>query len=139
MRCLILVLQLYKFMAKKKCVLYPSNIEYVVKSYKGVKKVTVPSQSMSLREILIRFTRKESLPVEKEGVYETRFGDLEKLKHEDIVVQREKIDEIATAVSSHNKRERDKAAKAAREKEEEEKRVAATKVPPVVPPDKPTT
>lgn len=123
-------------MAKKKLVLYPSNIVYEKKSFKGVKKVTVPSQSMSLREILTRFTRKESLPVEKDGVYETRFGDLEKLKNEDITVQHEKISEIKNAVESHQKRVD---AKRKQQIEEEEKRQAASKEPPVVPPDKPTT
>lgn len=123
-------------MAKKQLVLYP-DVKVYSKSYKGVKKVTVPSQSMSLHEILRRFTRKEALPIEKDGVYETRFGDLEKLGREDMTVQHEKVEEIKIAVDKHNKREREK--KAQVEKEEEEKRAAAAKAPPVVPPDKPTT
>lgn len=115
---------------KHELVLYP-KVEYPTKSFKGAKKVTVPSQSMSLAEILRRFTRKESLPVEKEGVYDTRFGDLEKLKNADIVEQTEKVQQIRKVVKRHNEIKK--------EKEEEEKRkAAAPPPPPVVPPDNPT-
>lgn len=62
--------------------------------FKKVKQVTVPNQSMSLREILQRFTRKESLPISKEGVYNEDYGDLEKMAHEDPVIQAERIAEL---------------------------------------------
>lgn len=78
---------------KKKMVLYP-KVDRKPQDYKGEKLVTVPNQSMSLSEILRRFTRKESLPIEKDGFYETRFGDLEKTANADILEQFEKADEI---------------------------------------------
>lgn len=73
--------------------LYP-HVEVARQSFKNVQKVTVPKQSLSLREIIKRFVRRESLPVLKEGVYEERFGDLEKLSKADITVQMEKVEEI---------------------------------------------
>lgn len=69
--------------------LYP---DVIVKgqSFVGCKKLVVPSQSMSLREILRRFVRKESLPISHEGTYEDRYDyDLEKLAKEDLTVQEE--------------------------------------------------
>lgn len=64
------------------------------KSFKGVKSITVPNQSMTLKEILRRFIRREALPIEKQGTYETRMGDLEKLAQQDITVQMERVQEI---------------------------------------------
>lgn len=49
---------------------------------------------MSLRDIIKRFIRKESLPINREGFYEDRFGDLEKLANEDVVVQLDRAREI---------------------------------------------
>lgn len=75
-------------------VLYP-KVPRKALDFSKVKSVTVPDQSMSLAEIIRRFVRKESLPVLKEGVYEDRFGDLEKLANEDIVVQLDRAAEIS--------------------------------------------
>jgi len=80
-------------MTKKKLLLYPKVVRQP-QDFKGSKIWTVPNQSLSLAEILRRFTRKESLPIEKEGFYETRFGDLEKTANADILEQFEKADEI---------------------------------------------
>lgn len=55
---------------------------------------TVPNQSMSLKEILRRFIKREALPVEKEGVYFESEYDLEKLRHEDITVKHEVLAEV---------------------------------------------
>lgn len=63
--------------------LYPQRI-FVGKSYKGVKRCTVPNQSMTLAEIVQRYVRREPLPLLKEGMYEDRFGDLEKIERLDI-------------------------------------------------------
>lgn len=84
-------------------------------SFKNSKVHTIPSQSMSLKEILQRFVRRESLPVAKEGVYSTRFGDLEKLSREDISVQMDRVNEIKENISKADKRM----------KENEQKRVQA--------------
>lgn len=76
-----------------KLILYP-KVEVKPESFKGRKTVTVPNQSMSLQTILKRFTRRESLPIEKEGFYDDRFGDVEKLQHEDITVRMERADNL---------------------------------------------
>lgn len=95
------------------------------KSFAGVKRVTVPNQSMSLRDIIQRFVRRESLPVSKEGIYEERFGDLEKLKHQDITVQMEKVEEMREKLMKIEKRWKD---------QEAAKKAAAEKVVEPVPP-----
>lgn len=74
-------------------VLYPARKRKSL-SFIGIKEVTVPDQSMSLKDIIKRFMRKESLPVQQEGFYEDRFGDLEKLSHEDVIVQLQRAKEI---------------------------------------------
>lgn len=56
--------------------------------------VVVPNQSMSLQEILRRFVRRESLPISKEGTYDTRFGDLEKMQNLDITEKMEHVAKI---------------------------------------------
>lgn len=81
-------------MAKAKINLYPSAQRYKRKDQQWGKKQTVPNQSMSLQEIIKRFTRKEALPLEKEGVFEDRFGDLEKLSREDITVRHERARQL---------------------------------------------
>lgn len=68
-------------------------------SFKKVKEVTLPDQSMSLREILKRFIRKESLPVNQQGIYEDRAGDLEKLGNQDIFDQMEIANEIKNNIA----------------------------------------
>jgi len=69
--------------------LYP-NVPVAGQSFIDVKVVTVPNQSLSLREIIKRFIRNEALPLEKEGIYEERMGDLEKFAREDITVRHER-------------------------------------------------
>lgn len=63
----------------------------VKQDYSQEKPVTVPNQSMTLREIIKRFTRKESLPIEKEGTFITGHGDLEKFQHADLVDKHERL------------------------------------------------
>lgn len=55
------------------------------KDFTGVKDITVPNQSMSLREILERFSRQERLPIEKPVSYFDSEHDLEKIRHLDLV------------------------------------------------------
>lgn len=92
---------------KKKLILYPDR-PVIQQSFVGIKSVTVPDQSLSLMTIIKRFTRGESLPIEKAGIYETRFGDLEKLQHADLTEKFEKVNEIKEAVKAHNKRQQAK-------------------------------
>lgn len=74
-----------------KLILYPSR-KVSGQKFKGCKVYTLPSQAMTLQEILRRFVRNESLPIAREGVYEDRFGDLEKLKTKDITEQMEVVE-----------------------------------------------
>lgn len=95
------------------------------------KVVVLPRQSMSLKEIISRFIKRESLPAEKQGIYEDRYDhDLEKLSKEDRVIQDEVIEELKvrtkdldSKVKDFQKAEADKAA--AIEKAEVDKRIAA--------------
>jgi len=74
--------------------LYPSVV-VEAQSFIGVKIVTVPMQSMSLREIIKRFVRRESLPLAQDGIYAEGLGDLEKFSREDIVVRHERAEQAA--------------------------------------------
>lgn len=66
----------------------------VGQSFKNVHKHVIPKQSMTIKEIFARFVRKESLPIEREGYYEDRYGDLEKLAKRDIVDQMEVVQSL---------------------------------------------
>lgn len=76
----------------KKAVLYP--VVPRVRQVKFGKRVTVPNQAMSLREMLKRFVRREPLPVEKEGVYIETEYDLEKIPHMDRTEQEAILSEV---------------------------------------------
>lgn len=112
--------------------LYP-NVKVTGQSFRGVKRTVVPNQSMSLREILQRFVRRESLPIVHEGQYESRFGDLEKLNNEDITVKHERAQELKESISAFNKRQKAKADAI------EAARLAALVVPTVTPSPSPTS
>lgn len=114
--------------------LYPKIIPKR-QSYKGEKKVAVPSQSMTLKEILHRFVRRERLPVEHEGVYSERLGDLEKLQHEDISVRMERAAELKNNIATAQKRMKDAhdakvKAEIERQAEEARKTLEAAATPP---------
>lgn len=93
-------------------------------SFKGVKRQVVPNQSLSLREIVKRFVRREQLPVHHEGLYEERFGDLEKISKQDIVEQMQKVEELKAQIRAFNKRVKDKEAKDAADKLEAERQAS---------------
>lgn len=93
-------------------------------SFKGVKDQVVPDQSLSLREILERFTRGESLPIHHEPSEGIQDVDLEKIRHADLVEQHEFIDSLKEVQVKYDSQEREKAAKLAAEKKA---RVAAKK------------
>lgn len=96
-------------------ILYP-KVEVKSLSFKGVKKLTVPKQCLSLKEIVKRFVRKESLPIAHEGVYEHRFGDLEKLSRGDMFDQLEHAKFLETKIFERNEREKAKDEKRAADK-----------------------
>lgn len=84
--------------------------------------LVVPDQSMSLQEILKRFTRGESLPI---GV-STEYGDenldnplnvdLEKIRLADLVDQADYVDKLKDVKTRYDKQEKQKAAKIAADK-----------------------
>lgn len=96
----------------KKLVLYHKT-PYKLRDFRGVERVTVPNQALSLRDIIKRFVRREPLPnTSVEGVYEDRFGDLEKLTKADPVVQQEFAVDLGKKLDAIDKREREKISKA---------------------------
>lgn len=99
--------------------------------YSKVKSQVVPNQSMSLAEILARFTRGEPLavgqPVEygqQEDVvdYNPLHADLEKIAHADLTEKDEFRAELAKIAKEYERQQAEKeAAKKARDFEEAEK------------------
>lgn len=104
-------------------VLYNSR-PVVAQSFKDVKRCTVPNQSMSLREIVRKFVRRESVMARsQEGVYESRFGDLEKVKSMDMFDQLEEADRLKGLIADFDARTK----KAAEEQAAKEKADADAK------------
>lgn len=100
-----------------KLALYPNARKVEREDFKGQKINTIPSQSMTLKEIIRRFIRRESLPIERQGVYHEGLGDLEKMSKEDIHDQMERVESLKGKI----KRASDK-----KKKDEEEKSKATT-------------
>lgn len=75
--------------------------------------LVVPDHSMSLKEILTRFTRNETLPIAhpaqdgEEGILEDT--DLEKLKYADLVEKDEYISKMKYIINRHNSKEHSEA------------------------------
>lgn len=69
--------------------LYP-KIQITGQSFVGSPVMTVPNQSMTLKDIIQRFIRREALPLAHNVMYAENLGDLEKLAYADITVQMEK-------------------------------------------------
>lgn len=83
-----------------------------VGSRTGSKKLTVPNQSMSLEEILRRFTRGEPLAIGREGSFNEEVDeDLEKLATRDLVDRQEYVDKLKQKQELF--KQQDKARKAA--------------------------
>jgi hypothetical protein len=103
-----------------------SPVKVPGKSFVNTPVLAQPNQSLTLRQIIQRYVRGQPLPVtSNEGLYETRFGDLEKLSREDITVQMERAAELKTKREAAEKR---------KEKYDEEK---STPPPPPAPPTDP--
>lgn len=78
----------------------------------GGKKLVVPNQALSLRDIIERFTRNEAVPVGREVVWDDDAEiDLEKLSHADIVDKMEYRDEMIAKQKAYQKQEKRKAEK----------------------------
>lgn len=84
-------------------------------------KLTVPNQSMSLQEILERFTRGEPLPIGQQIEYHESDDDLEKLKTMDLVDREEFIDKLKKTQKDFEQQERKKAEKQQRQAVEKAK------------------
>lgn len=81
--------------------LYPS-VKIARQSFKNVKTIVVPNQSLTLKQILDRFVRRLPLPVrEGDGVFIDGYEDvdLEKIQHEDITIRKEMIAELKKEVA----------------------------------------
>lgn len=85
------------------------------------KKNVVPNQSISLQEILLRFTRNEALPVGNEVHYHESEDDLEKVKHMDLVDRYEFIDKLKETQERYQQQERLKAEREKRQTVEKAK------------------
>lgn len=79
------------------------------------KKIVVPNQSMSLQEILERFTREEKLPIGKEINYHESEDDLEKVAKGDLVDREEFAEKMRETQRTYKRQEAQKE-KAAKEK-----------------------
>lgn len=112
------------------CARYYPEVARRSQSFKGQKVNTVPSQAMSLQDIIKRFIRKESLPIEKQGFYEERLGDLEKIAREDMTERADRLRYVKDMVKRYQKEEDVRQKK----KKDEEAAAAAAKVPPPVVP-----
>lgn len=85
----------------KKLITYPKRLAKGQDFSKEIVQ-TVPNQSMTMQEIILRFTRGEKLPVEHKGAYSTKFGDLEKLKNEDITEKEARIQSLGNMARQEN-------------------------------------
>lgn len=81
----------------------------------------VPDQSLSLQEILTRFTRGESLEIGREGNFHDSPDDLEKIAHLDLVEREEYIESMKEIQKRYKEQEEARKKKAI---DEEVKRLA---------------
>lgn len=96
--------------------LYPTR-KLPGKDFSKEKLQVVPNQSLTLKDIIQRFIRKESLPIGREGIYNEQLGDLEKIAREDIVDQQDRANRLRTKLDN------------ARRKQEVEKSTPPTPAP----------
>jgi len=123
----------------KKLVLY-RKVQPKGLDFSKEKVVTVPNQAMTIETIIERFTRGERLPVQHEGSYSTKFGDLEKLKNLDITEKEERAEQLKNFVGREKEySDKIKADKAAKVKASRDKREAdlINKVKSSIKPDEP--
>nr|QJB20575.1 MAG: hypothetical protein [Microvirus sp.] len=102
-------------------------------SFEGQVSELIPDQSLSLQEILERFTRGESLPVQHDARFDPDGDeDLEKIQRMDLVDRQEYMDNLKKTQNDYEKQERKKAESAREEarkkiEEEERQKLAASK------------
>lgn len=88
----------------------------VGQKFSGPKKV-VPNQSMSLEEILSRFTRGEPLEIGRDAQFHESDDDLEKVSHMDLVDKAEFAEKLEDTKRKYDKQEKTKAKKLAEQRE----------------------
>lgn len=95
--------------------------------FTGVKRVTIPNQTMSLKEMFKRYVRREPLPLEKKGIYVESDYDLEKVSKMDRVDQEEIYNEMKAKTDSLEAkiREEDSKIKSEKKRKKEAERAAA--------------
>lgn len=71
--------------------------------------ITVPDQSLSLEEILQRFTRGEPIQAGHDTSYHESEDDLEKVSHMDLVDREEYVDKLKITQANYDKQEKRKA------------------------------
>lgn len=81
-------------------------------------KLVVPNQALSLREILERFTRNETLAIGREGNYHESDDDLEKVAHMDLVDREEFAEKQKATQRNYELQEKRKEAAAKKKAEE---------------------
>lgn len=126
-------------MIKFKSVAYPTPSDGV--SYKDVEDQVVPDDSMSLQEILERFTRREELPIGRAHSYgnpdveRVLDIDLEKVQFADLTERDAFREQVAQVRATYEKQmaakaaiDKQKAAEAAKAAEEKRIRLAARKL-----------
>jgi len=121
-------------MIKFRSVAFPKPSEG--KSFEGQKDLVVPDQSLTLREILERFTRGEPVAVGQDAVFDDDSDeDLEKLSHMDLVDKAEYVEKLKQVQKAHERQEKERerkekedAQKAAEEAVNKRIRLAARKI-----------
>lgn len=81
------------------------------------KKIVIPNQALSLKEILERFTRGEPLEIGRDTTWDDGEDDLEKVAASDLVDKEEFVDRMKEVSTKYQKQEKSKAAKLAAERE----------------------
>jgi len=101
-------------------------------SFKHCPVMTIPDQSMSVKEIMMRFVRREALPVEKQGAYLTGYGDIEKVRHKDILEKFEVAQTLKDKIAAGEKAKvvRDQKSVADKKARIESKKASRAKVEP---------
>lgn len=104
---------------------------YAGVSFKGVQSLTLPNDALTIRQIIKRFIRNQSLPIEKEGAYLDIGEDVEKIRTADFTEREEFLDRHKTKLNRIKKDLEDKEAaskKAAEEKAEADRQAIVNEV-----------
>lgn len=97
--------------------------------FSNEKVLVVPDQSLSIEEILERFTLGQSLEIGRDGNYDDEgHDDLEKLQFVDLVDKEEYIDKLRQTQKNYEKQEKKRAAEEKKRIEDEEREKMRIKI-----------